>query len=507
MSGKTKMKRFSITDLGRIIKAHPLWDTSHEPRVTSHTFFSGVSIDSRTTKTGDCFFAIRGGNFDGHDYVSDAFAAGAVCAVVSRDVSSCVARNASCKKNTQYTQYAQRKTQYGILKVEDTIKALGDFARDYRRQASFKVVAITGSVGKTTTRHIAYHVLSRHFRVFQSPKNFNNNIGLPLTLLGANPEDQLIIAELGTNHPGEIAYLTRIVLPDIAVVTNVYPAHLEGFGDLQTIAKEKLSIAEGLPLDGILIINADLVKWLNGNRLNQKIITFGKSDNANYRASSITFDGLSSRFAINGTEVYLPLPGPGNIENALAACAVCSQLGLTVDDFAQAVSAEEELTPVSMRAELLQIGTLTVLNDCYNANPASMKNALDILAYLGSSQKRSTERSRRRRRLVFICGDMAELGQQSELLHTELGESITKAGVQLLLAVGRFAGVTAQAAKRAADSIRHKMQIECFEDALSACNNLQKFVKDYDIILVKGSRTAKLEVVVEKLKSWIVNSE
>jgi len=508
MSGKTKMKRFSITDLCRIIKAHPLWDTSHEPRVTSHTFFSGVSIDSRTTKTGDCFFAIRGGNFDGHDYVSDAFAAGAVCAVVSRDVSSCVARNASCKKNTQYTQYAQRKTQYGILKVEDTIKALGDFAREYRRQAGFKVVAITGSVGKTTTRHIAYHVLSRHFRVFQSPKNFNNNIGLPLTLLGANPEDQLIIAELGTNHPGEIAYLTRIVLPDIAVVTNVHPAHLEGFGDLQAIIREKLSISDGLKSDGILIINADLDQLVAACRAKGiRVVTFGKSDNANYQARSITSDGLSSRFTINGTDVYLPLVGQGNIENALAACAICAQLGLTVDDFAQAVSAEKGLTPVSMRAELLQIGTLTVLNDCYNANPASMKNALDILAYLGSSQKRSTERSRRRRRLVFICGDMAELGQQSELLHTELGESITKAGVQLLLAVGRFAGVTAQAAKRAADSIRHKMQIKCFEDALSACNNLQKFIKDYDIILVKGSRTAKLEVVVEKLKSWIVNSE
>ena len=485
------MKKFLISDLGRIIKAHPLWDTSHEPGVTSHTFFSGVSIDSRTTKTGDCFFAIRGGNFDGHDYVLDAFAKGAVCAVVSKDIDD--------KKFAG--QPAIRLAGKYLLKVEDTIKALGDFAREYRRQAGFKVVAITGSVGKTTTRHIAYHVLSRHFRVFQSPRNFNNNIGLPLTLLGANPKDQIVIAELGTNHPGEIAYLTHIALPDIAVVTNVHPAHLEGFGDLQTIAKEKLSIAEGLPLDGILIINADLVKWLNGNRLNQKITTFGKSDNANYRASSITFDGLSSRFAINGTEVYLPLPGPGNIENALAACAVCSQLGLTVDDFAQAVSAEEGLTPVSMRAELLQIGTLTVLNDCYNANPASMKNALDILAYLCSSQKRSTERSRRRRRLVFICGDMAELGQQSELLHTELGESITKAGVQLLLAVGKFAKITAQAAKKAADSIRHKMQIECFEDALSACNNLQKFVKDYDIILVKGSRTAKLEVVVEKLKA------
>jgi UDP-N-acetylmuramoyl-tripeptide--D-alanyl-D-alanine ligase len=467
------MKKFSIADLVRIIEAHPSNRVSRiEYRESNLT---GVSIDSRTTKAGDCFFAIPGENFDGHDYVSDALAKGAVCAVVSRDIEG------------------KKFTGNYLLKVEDTIKALGDLARVSRRQAGFKVIAITGSVGKTTTRHIAYHVLSRHFRVFQSPKNFNNNIGLPLTLLGADPEDQIVIVELGSNHPGEIAYLTRIALPDIAVVTNVHPAHLEGFGDLQTIIKEKLSIAEGLAGEGILIINADFNQLTDTCRAKGiRVVTFGKSDNANYQARNITSDGLSSRFTIDGTEVYLPLPGPGNVENALAACAVCSQLGLTVDDFTQAVSAEEGLSPVSMRAELLQIGTLTVLNDCYNANPASMKNALDMLVNLGSTQKR---------RLVFICGDMAELGWQAEMLHAELGESIAKAGVQLLLTIGKFAKITAQAAKRTADSIRHDLQIECFEDTLSACNNLKNFIKDYDIILVKGSRAAKLEVVVEKLKT------
>ena len=473
------MKKYSIADLARIIKASafsvfspPFHGGLRAQRDIQYAvqYFTGVSIDSRTTKPGDCFFAIPGENFDGHDYVLDAFAKGAVCAVVSKDTDS------------------KKFPGNYILKIEDTVKALGDFARKYRRQASFKVVAITGSVGKTTTRHIAYHVLSRHFRVFQSPKNFNNNIGLPLTLLGADPQDQIVIAELGTNHPGEIGYLTRIAGPDITVVTNVHPAHLEGFGDLETIIEEKLSIAEGLSQDGILIINTDLVKWLNGDRLIHKIITFGKSDNADYRVSNITFDALGSRFAINGTKVHLPLPGPGNVENALAACAVCNQLGLTIDDFAQAV---KTLPPLSMRAELLQIGTLTVLNDCYNANPASMKNALEILANLGSTQKR---------RLVFICGDMAELGRQTELLHAELGASIAKARVQLLLAVGKFAKITVQAAKKTANSIRHDLQIECFEDTFLACNNLQKFIKDYDIILVKGSRTAKLEVVVEKLK-------
>jgi UDP-N-acetylmuramoyl-tripeptide--D-alanyl-D-alanine ligase len=184
-------------------------------------------------------------------------------------------------------------------------------------------------------------------------------------------------------------------------------------------------------------------------------------------------------------EVFLPLAGPGNVENATAAWAACSQLGLTIDDFAQAL---ETISPVSMRTELLQIGTLTVLSDCYNANPASMRNALEILANLDPAG---------RRREVFICGDMAELGPQTEELHVELGRNIVQAGVQLLLAVGKFAKIAAEAAQANSDNY---LEIKCFEDTVSACNNLHEFIKDYDIILVKGSRVAKLELLVEKLK-------
>jgi UDP-N-acetylmuramoyl-tripeptide--D-alanyl-D-alanine ligase len=473
MLDKKKMKKFSTKDLARIIKAHPQRDTSDEQRATSHDYFTGVSIDSRTTKTGDCFFAIPGENFDGHDFVSDAFEKGAVCAVVSREI-----------KDSRFTDKV-------ILVVDDTVKALGDFARQYRRQCTFKVVAITGSVGKTTVRQIAYHVLSQHYRVFQSPKNFNNQIGLPLSLLGADPEHQIVVVELGTNHPGEIAYLTGIAQPNIAVVTNVYPAHLEGFGDVQTITKEKLSISEGLPTDGILIINAgiacpELVEGvLRPVGPLARIITFGKSGHSDYQARNITPNGIGSRFIIDGAEVYLPLAGTGNIENALAAWAVCSQFGITIDDFAQAV---KTLSAVPMRAEVLQIGTLTVLNDCYNANPASMKNALDILANLVLKEKR---------RAVFICGDMAELGRQTQDLHAELGAAVAHAKVRLLLTVGKSAKIVAKAAKNAA---KYDLQTKSFTDILSACNNLKKFIKDYDIVLVKGSRVDKLEMAVEKLR-------
>ncbi|HUW18139.1 MAG TPA: UDP-N-acetylmuramoyl-tripeptide--D-alanyl-D-alanine ligase [Sedimentisphaerales bacterium] len=454
------MKEFSIESLAEIIQAGPTNNIEG--------FFTGVSTDSRTAQPGDCFFALSGENFDGHDFVGDAFAKGAVCAVVGRDFED--------------AKLAGRS----LLIVPDTIKALGDFAGQYRRRMNFKVVAITGSAGKTTTKQIVYHVLNRHFHVSAAPKSFNNNIGLPLTLLGAEPEDEIVVAEIGTNHPGEIAYLTRIALPDIAVITNVYPAHLDGFVNLQAIVQEKLSISEGLGPDGILIVNADFDQLISACRAkDMKFITFGQSDTSDIQARNIAGSGFGSSFTVDGSEVYLPLPGRGNVENALAAWAVCSRFGLTVDDFAAAV---RTLPAIPMRTELLQIGTLTVLNDCYNANPASMKNALDILADIGSAK---------RRRTVFICGDMAELGEQSRQLHAELGCQIARAKVDLLLAVGEFAQITAESAKRNAG---HNLQTKCFKDAASVNNKLEGFIKDYDIILVKGSRVARLETVIERLK-------
>jgi len=463
------MKEFPIIKLAKVVGA-TLQPSSAKSRVFS---FSAVSTDSRTTEAGDCFFAIAGENFDGHDYVCDAFAKGAVCAVVSKKVDDKVAGRC-------------------VLRVEDTVKALGDLGRAYRRQAGFNVIAITGSVGKTTTRQIIYHALNQRFRVHQSPASFNNKIGLPLTLLGADSHDQVVVAELGSNHPGEISHLTRLAEPDIAVVTNVYPAHLEGFGDLQNIIHEKSSISEGLRPDGILIVNGDFETLVNTCRAKGiSFRTFGKSDGCHYQAMNVRSDGITSRFTIEHTEICLPLAGLGNVENALAAWAVCHALGLGIEDFARAM---ESLPPVSMRAEVLQMGTLTVLDDCYNANPASMRNALSTLAQLDSDQQR---------RRVFICGNMAELGEHAEHLHTELGRAIVQAGVNVLLAVGRLAEVAAEAAEASAD---YDLQVKRFADANSACQNLHKFIADYDIVLVKGSRAVRLEVVVEKLKELFPRS-
>jgi UDP-N-acetylmuramoyl-tripeptide--D-alanyl-D-alanine ligase len=429
---------------------------------------AGVSIDSRAIRRGDCFFAIPGENFDGHQYVAQALEQGAACAVVSRAVET----PTSCDKP--------------VLRVQETIKALGDLARAYRKMNAFKVVAITGSVGKTTTRQVVHHVLSQRFRARQARKNFNNTIGLPLTLLDADPADEVIIAELGANSRGEIAYLTDIAQPNVAVVTNAYPAHLEGFGSLDTIIREKTAIADGLMEGGLLLINGDIDALAAACRKDRRSFqTFGNSTICDFRAEQIHHQGLSSTFTIDGQPIDLPLPGPGNVENALAAWAVCQHFGLRLGDFAEAL---RSLPSVSMRAEPLQIGMLTVLNDCYNANPASMTNALAMLGNLRQAD--------RKRRLVFICGHMAELGSQSEALHTELGCRIAETGIDLLLAVGPATRPTLEAARQAATQ---HLQTKHFDDTISLCDSLGQWLREDDIVLVKGSRTARLEDVVERL--------
>ncbi len=454
------MKKLSTTKLAAIIDAslNAIRDTQYAIR---------VSTDSRTTKPDDCFFAIPGENFDGHDYLADAFQKGAACAVVGKDINPALFPGKI------------------LLKVPDTIKALGTLAAYYRRICNFKVVAVTGSVGKTTTRHFIYHVLSKHFKCSQAPKNFNNQIGLPLSLLAAQPDDDIVLVELGANHPGEIAYLSKIAAPDIALITNVTNAHLHGFGSLETITAEKLAIAKGLRKDGSLFINADCPQLLDAaKKLHRPFLTFGQSDTADCRAKNLKSDGLTASLTIDGTKIRIPLPGLAYAQNALAAWAICKHLGLTLVSFASAL---KSLPPVPMRTELLQLGTLTVINDCYNANPASMKNALDILAKLARSQKR---------RAVFICGDMAELGQYAERLHAELGMDIANKKIDALLTVGKLAKIAAQSASKIPD---HNISTTSFDDTTALCNNLHQFIEDSDIILVKGSRIAELERAVEKL--------
>jgi len=451
------MKKTSVKILAQVLGADYTGDQNQA--VTS------ISTDSRLVSQGDCFFAIKGENFDGHDHVEQAFKNGAACAVVSKNISS--------DKDV-------------ILKVEDTVRSLGVLANWYRTTLDYKVVAITGSAGKTTTREIIYHVLKNHFKCHRSPKSFNNNIGLPLTLLGADEDTEIVIAEIGSNRPGEIAELTNIASPDIALIINIYPAHLEGFGSIENITKEKASISQGLKDKGKLIINGDargLVEYIKD--LGTKFITFGEGPRCDIKGTDLSTNGLTGNIKIKTTNVSVPLAGRANLFNTLAAWAVCRQFGISIKDFSEAI---KTFKSVDMRLNIMRFEMVTVINDCYNANPASMRNAIGCLCDLGASDGG---------RKVFICGTMEELGDQSDLLHRELGKMIAENNIDMLLAVGKFAGSVVEAAREFA---KEDFNWEIFENTQQLCDDLPKFIKAENIVLVKGSRSVGLEKAIDKIK-------
>lgn len=418
-----------------------------------------VNTDSRTVAPGQCFVAIAGKNFDGHDYIPAALAAGAVCAISSRPI----------------------QPEHGIvLQVADTVAALGDLARWYRLSLAASVISITGSAGKTSTREIVAHALGTKWPVHCAQKSFNNNIGLPLTLLGAEDCHKAIITELGTNAPGEISYLTGIALPNIALITNIYPAHLEGFGSLEGIVQEKSSIIEGLPHDGIFWINGDfpdLCRYCDSKGFPYQ--TFGFSKTCNLRGLNPQTDETGGSVTLDGLRLRVPLVGRANLANSVAAWAICRQMGMTIRDFAAAV---EQIKPVTMRLQVETLGPIRLINDCYNANPASMANALDYF--------RSFTTGRR----VFVCGSMAELGPDSAAFHRQLGRQAADAGVEVLLASGPFAAEVVNASSSSIPIVR------AFATTPEMVDSLRQFIKPADIVLVKGSRSAKLESAVEALK-------
>ncbi|MBM4103247.1 MAG: UDP-N-acetylmuramoyl-tripeptide--D-alanyl-D-alanine ligase [Planctomycetes bacterium] len=429
----------------------------------------GVSTDTRTIRRGDCFFAVIGPNFDGHNFVVGALEKGAACVVVQKQVA------------------LPSELQCRALWVEDTVKSLGRLAAWYRGRLKAKVVAITGSAGKTTTRHIIHHILSRRFNCHQATGSFNNHIGLPLTILSARDEHDVLVLELGTNHPGEIGYLTRIAAPDIAMVLNAAPAHLEGFGSIDNIIREKLSIQEGLAGGGLFILNGDqpeLVAY--AKTLNRPFITFGVSPTCDIRAQNLQTDGDAGQLTIEGRTMTIPLPGRANLLNVLAAWAICKAVGVSLPDFAEALSS---LQPVVMRMSVESVGPIKIINDCYNANPASMANALDYLATVSQKEQR---------RAVFVAGCMAELGSASAKLHYELGQRAAQAGIGCVAAAGAFASdIIAGAVGAGFDA----SACQTFTTTQALCDNLHNFIQPADIILVKGSRAAGMEKAVERLRS------
>ena len=456
------MKQFSIEKLVGVLGAQVVLCSKAESQKVT-----GVSIDSRTVGAGDCFFAIDGEKFDGHDYITDAFDKGAVCAVVSENFDMDV--------------------EGVIIKVADTVKALGELAKWYRDLMGFKVVAITGSAGKTTTRQITCHALSGRYKCYQAPKSFNNNIGVPLTIFGADENCQVVVAELGSNRPGEISDLTAIAGPDVALITNIYPAHLEGFGSIEAIVKEKASIAQGLGSDGRLFVNGDFDELTAYcKEVYPGFVTFGQGEDCDIKGSRFVTKGSSGEVVIDDVKISVPLPGRANLCNALASWAICKELGLSIEEFAKSF---KTLSGPKMRLEIRKVGSITVIDDCYNANPASMANALECLGQIAAGQGGRT---------VFICGLMGELGEKSEELHAQLGELIAQAGVNLLLVTWQLATTVANAAKKNA---KCDFSVNIFKKTDNLCDNLTKLVQSDDIVLVKGSRIAQLEKTIAVMQN------
>jgi len=455
------MKPLTFAEAGRAMGA--VFEGSRPPEM-----FTGVSTDSRTIRAGDLFFAIKGPNFDGQDFVEEAFGRGAVGAVVSRRSSR-----------------LSRKGGRTFLVVRDTAEALGSLARYYRSTLPVTVVAVTGSNGKTTTKEMIAHILSPQRPTLKAKKSFNNLIGVPLTILEIEPSHEVAVLELGTSSAGEIAYLASLSRPDVGIVTNISETHLEGLKSILGVALAKAELVEALPQGGLAVLNADdpMSETIRA-RSSARVITFGLSTSADVFASDVRQDSEGISFLWNGTvRVWLPLIGRYNVYNALAAIAAACRMGLRRDFIAARLSS---FKAPPMRMQRRKIAGILIINDAYNANPRSMEAALYELSRLSA-----------RGRKIFVCGDMKELGNSSEALHRQLGARIAVAGVDFLVTVGSETLQTADAAVAAGLA---SANLRSFDSASSAAEFLKGFIRKGDALLIKGSRALGLEAIQEELE-------
>lgn len=439
---------------------------------------SGFSIDTRTLAPGDLFFAIRGERFDGHDFVGDAIRAGAAGAVIS--------------DRAVIGSLGEPLEPPAIVVVADTIRALQILGHHVRRASGATVVAITGSAGKSTTKEIAAEFLAAHYRVFRSKGNLNNHIGLPLSLLELRRRPDIAVVEFGMSHSGEISTLVAIAEPEVRVWTNVAPAHLEFFDDIDAIAEAKAEILERAGRDHLLVANADDDRVVSrAQRFAGRVMTFGVERPADVRALAVRDQGIEGaaalvRTPIGEVEIRTPLVGPANLANVLAATAVAIRFEVPLADIAGRAAV---LKPVPGRGEVIRLaGGVTIIDDSYNSNPAALSRVLGVV--------RSEDRFERR---VAVLGEMLELGEDKEMWHRASGREAAAAGLSTLITVG---GLCARALARAAvaagmtgESVHH------VSDSSLAAGLAASLVKPGDLVLVKGSRGVRTEVVVDRLKA------
>jgi UDP-N-acetylmuramoyl-tripeptide--D-alanyl-D-alanine ligase len=432
---------------------------------------AGVSTDTRTLQPGELFLALTGPNFDGNRFAHQALAAGAAALLLSTDSAPL-----ECPPHV------------GLLLHPDPRRALGALGAWYRTTLKATVLGVSGSSGKTTTKNILRELFSPLFPVVASPSSFNNDIGVPHTLCLADETTRMVVVEMGTNHPGEIAALCRIARPEIGIITNVGAAHLAGLGSLEGVTHEKGALAEALPSAGLCVLNAASRQRAElAARTRARVITFSVEGSGAERgdldARELYFHAGGTTFRLNGREVTSPLVGTHNVENLLAALCVAHGLGLELERLLPAVS---NLRPTRARMERIELGGITLFDDCYNANPQSLRAAVRVLAGLHGYRRR-----------VLVMGDMLELGERSAELHRELGREAAHSGVDAILLVGTYVEAAASGAREGglgAESLVHFRSTE--EAALGAA----ELVRVGDVVLVKGSRGMALERVVGALK-------
>ncbi|AZR73040.1 hypothetical protein BBF96_06290 [Anoxybacter fermentans] len=430
--------------------------------------FKGVSIDSRKIESGQLFFAIIGERLDGHQFVESALKKGGAGAVVDREM-----------------DISLKEGQF-IIKVEDTTKALQKLAHYYRKKFDLKVVGITGSVGKTTTKDMIAAVLSEKYNTLKTEGNLNNYYGLPLTLFQLKSEHEALVVEMGMSRLKEIELLAKLAEPEFGVVTNVGYSHLEYLKTLDNVAKGKQELIKNLIGKRVAILNADDPRVYKMSELTDKVIFFGMGEEADYRAVKVKEKGLNGMEIVLKAEnqkipIQIPLPGKHNVYNALAAIATGRALGVS---FSQIQEGLLKFRPSKMRMNILKLSQgLTVLDDSYNANPDSMRASLKVLADCSG-------------RKIAILGDMLELGEFAGEAHREIGRFAAELGIDLLLIKGDYSKIVAEGALKAGFNAD---QVFIFENNKEMANQLLDMVQPGDTVLVKGSRGMAMEEIVKAL--------
>jgi UDP-N-acetylmuramoyl-tripeptide--D-alanyl-D-alanine ligase len=427
---------------------------------------SGVSTDSRSVRPGDLFVALRGTSRDGGDFVADAAARGAAAAVVAQEVPETVPQ----------------------ILVVDPLEALRVLARARRKEFGGPVVAITGSCGKTTTKDLIAAVVSRRYRTRVAPGNYNNEVGVPVSILALEDDDEALVLELAVSAPGEMAPLADAAAPTVGVITNVAPTHLEFFGDIDAVYREKMGLLNYVTPGGTAVLNADdpLLASAASELVNGvKVVTFGTDPNANVRPGNLTAEGFrGSTFELaGGARVELPLPGRYNVMNALAAAAVGYVLGVAEEDIAAGLSSYRGR---ELRSNVVIDGRGVIFFvDCYNSSPQAAKAALAFVATAPAEGGR-----------VAVLGDMLELGAARESAHRDVGEFAAAAGFDVVAGLGEGGRLIAEGARAAGMAVE---AAPYFGDKEALAQFLAERLKDGDVVLVKASRGVRLEEVLDEL--------